>query len=67
MNTRAFLIAFAVTFAIAFLVTVIVTYLFALARNGRGVVDWGHALLFGILFGLIFPLSRVMGFRRRRR
>ncbi len=46
---------FVVVFALAFAVTAAVSFLWSLLAHGAGVVDWGSAVRFGIIFGILLP------------
>jgi hypothetical protein len=48
---REFLMAGAITFV----VTAVVSFLYSLIAHGTGVVDWGYAVRFGVIFGIIIP------------
>jgi len=45
---------FVITGAITFVVTAAVTFLYSLIAHGNGIVDWGYAIRFGIIFGIVF-------------
>lgn len=40
--------------AITFVVTAVVSFLYSLIAHGTGIVDWGYAIRFGIIFGVVF-------------
>ncbi len=55
---------FVVIFALAFVVTAAVSFLWSLLAHGAGVVDWGSAVRFGIIFGILLSW---MGARQTKR
>ncbi len=55
---------FVVIFALAFVVTAAVSFLWSLLAHGAGVVDWGLAVRFGIIFGILLSW---MGARQTKR
>jgi hypothetical protein len=59
MNIKKFLAGFAITFVVTLVATVVVTFLWSLIFHGAGAVDWETSFRFAVIFGIVFPLSRV--------
>jgi hypothetical protein len=60
MASKGLLTEVVVTFVLTFVVTLIVTYLYSLIAHGAGVIDWGTAVRFSIIFAIVLPGTRML-------
>ena len=51
---------FAITYIIVFLVSMIVSYFYSLIAYGFGSLDLETSIRFGFIFGIIFPVLRII-------
>lgn len=64
MKITRFLRDFAIIFVVVFIVSMIVSYLYNLIAHGTGTLEWETALRFGIIFGIVLPLSGYISVKR---
>ncbi len=64
MKVLSWLSEFALVFAITFVVAAAVSFLWSLIAHGSGVFDWGSAVRFGIIFGILFPWMNARSAKR---
>jgi hypothetical protein len=57
MNVTSYIGRFAIIFIIAFITTGLVTFFYSLIVHGAGAVDWESSFRFGIILGVVLPLS----------
>jgi len=65
MKILNFLRDFTITFAIVFIVSMIVTCGYSLIAHGAAAVDWETSFRFAIIFGIVFPMIRIIEKRQK--
>ena len=65
MKIINFIRDFTITFIIVFIVSMIVTYFYNLIAHGAASVDWETSFRFAIIFGIVFPMIRIIEKRQK--
>jgi hypothetical protein len=62
---KTFIINFLITVPVVFIVVTVITFLYNLIFHGIGIAEWETALKFALIFGIAFPLIKVIERRKK--
>lgn len=63
---KTFIINFLITFPVVFIIVTAVTFLYNLIFHGSGIAEWETALKFALIFGVAFPLIKVIEGKKKK-